>query len=82
MGPATFLRRLRRIMPPSDPSPSDAELRGRMVREQIEARGIRDPLVLEALRLIPPRRGTPRTAITRFRSERTRPSRSRTWLLS
>jgi protein-L-isoaspartate(D-aspartate) O-methyltransferase len=53
MGPATFLRRLRRIMPPSDPSPSDAELRGRMVREQIEARGIRDPRVLEALRLIP-----------------------------
>src|SRR5690606_34129262 len=52
MGPTVFLRRLRRIAPRSD-GQSDAELRERMVREQIESRGIRDPRVLDALRRIP-----------------------------
>jgi protein-L-isoaspartate(D-aspartate) O-methyltransferase len=40
-------------VPRSDPDSSEAELRERMVREQIESRGIRDPRVLGALRRVP-----------------------------
>jgi protein-L-isoaspartate(D-aspartate) O-methyltransferase len=62
MGPTIFLRRLRRIIPGSDSGAGDAELRDRMVREQIESRGIHDPRVLNALRRIPREKFVPQEA--------------------
>lgn len=62
MGPTIFLRRLGRIVPRSNPDSSDAELRDRMVREQIESRGIRDPRVLNALRRVPREEFVPKEA--------------------
>ena len=39
--------------PPASPSPATDAGRARMVREQIEARGVRDPLTLAAMRKVP-----------------------------
>jgi protein-L-isoaspartate(D-aspartate) O-methyltransferase len=43
----------------ADGSPSEREIRERMVRDQIEARGVRDPRVLEAMRTVPRHRFVP-----------------------
>jgi protein-L-isoaspartate(D-aspartate) O-methyltransferase len=43
----------------NEPAASFADLRAGMVREQIEARGIRDPLVLEAMRRVERHRFVP-----------------------
>jgi protein-L-isoaspartate(D-aspartate) O-methyltransferase len=43
----------------ADGTSSDGEARERMVREQIEARGVRNPRVLEAMRTVPRHRFVP-----------------------
>ena len=70
--------------PVSDSADSDWQVRAeRMVREQIEARGVRDPRVLAALRAVPRHRFVPeawrerrlrRRAATRSATGRPSPS--------
>jgi hypothetical protein len=71
----------------NDASSPDAysEARERMLSDQIEARGVRDPRVLAALarvllhELVPAEHGSTPTKTGRSRSAAARRSRSRTW---
>ena len=68
--------------PPQSASDEYKAAREQMVREQIEARGIRDARVLAALRkvprhlFVPPRNRAKPTTITRWRLGMRKPSRS------